>query len=381
MNLHPPGPTRSESRGLGWSALCLASAAVGVFLYVAIAAAHSGQAAGTFLSGVFVVLSALYVMRELRQRQLVGPVRRVGVELNTTTPILGDRLTIRLSPRATSSAVVMEVLARLRCEFHGRQGTGREGKRRELLHELSARAGEPSRLASPPRPGSSVWEMQIDVPPGGPPSLMVEDNAIRWRLEVAVRLAGRKPLWLDPVEIVVRPVALEVQSPAFRAQSMEQKDSQPATPHAELVSEEAGGPGGSFQLRLDDRVVRAGERIEGKVGFLPSHDIDDTVLTARLAFATRGHGNPRIEQVVSQTIFTGAAPAGRRIDAPLRLEVPLEGPVSFETQPVSVAWEIQVSAATAGGAASGEIAHASFPIQVRPAIVQAARQGPHGAAR
>ena len=112
------------------------------------------------------------------------------------------------------------------------------------------------------------------------------------------------------------------------------------------------------------------------MSFLPAEEIPDAVMTVRLAFLAKGHGNPRSEQVASQTVYAGRARAGERIDASLSLEVPADGPVSFRTEAVAVSWEIQITVSATGPSGRGEVARTSFPLLVRPSRVSATAPTP-----
>lgn len=350
MQLPVPGPCRVEAESHGWPAICAAAAACGLFLTVAGAAAYTGNARGLAVSAVFTMIAVVLLVRELHHRGRIGPVRHVHVDLNTTTPLLGDCIVVRFHAGAPASCPVSEVVARMTCEFRGRKGS--RGAQRKIIQEFVARQSGIDGSADAP-----YWELHLPIPNDGPPSVVIEDNVIHWRVLLGVRLKDRETLWLEPVEIVVRPLALRIEAA---------EDAGDDEAHVyDRPTEEAGGLEGSFQLRLDHRAVYAGGRIDGAVSFLPAADIADAVLTAKLAFSVQGMANPRLEQVASQTIHAGDAPKGRQIGGNFQFAVPPDGPISFESDAVSVRWELQVSVASARG--RGEVTHASFPIRVRPA--------------
>ena len=352
MRSLPPGACRIELPAHGWSGIVTAAAAIGAFGGVTIGELVRMDFAGAALAAVFTGLSTILLVRYIRRRRSIGAIRGVQVDLNTTTPLLGDCIVAHFTVDSPDSQPLDEVIGRLRCEFHGR--TGPDVDRREIIYEFVARHADLSKDLS-----AGHGEVHLPIPVAGPPSLALEDNVLRWFLLLGLRLRGRKILWLDPLEIGVRPITLQ-------AGPVEEPD------HAgpllmDHPTDEAGGVGGSFQLRLDARVVYLGECVKGQVDFIAAEQIQHAVLTVKLAFSTEGLGNPRLEQVASQTAYTGPVRQGQRINGAFSLPISADCPVSLESDIVSVRWEVQVAVGAAGASGRGEVAHASFPLRVFPA--------------
>jgi hypothetical protein len=333
----------------GWPQTIAAAIACGLFASVALRAVVDLQFIGALLLTGLAVLSSILLARYVRRRYEVGAIRDVRVDLNTTTPLLGDAIVVRVQAEGPARSPLVAAVARLRCICHMRSGSERE--RRQVLREVVRQAED---LDQGPEAGRG--ELLLPIPDDAPPSLLIEDNAVRWHLDIGLRLRDKRMCWLEPLEVVVRPIML-----------VHGGENEREVPQSVLQeSDEGGSTRGSFQLRLNHRRVRPGEEAEGLVMFVSGQDIDEAVMTARLAFSADGLGNPRNEQLALTTVYTGPVHKDQRVDGTFALRVPVEGPISLESEFVSVRWEVQLAIAESGPGTDSEIAHASFPIEVRP---------------
>ena len=115
-----------------------------------------------------------------------------------------------------------------------------------------------------------------------------------------------------------------------------------------------------IQVQFDSATVSTGDFLTGKIHWRSDDERTASEILAALEWQTDGEGN--VARGAARSLRFTPARGSREAEVPFRFMIPFEGPVSFQTELITMSWMLRVRISRSG---FDETAEAPFRVAPR----------------